>query len=581
MKKGLDLCYHQGTVDWKKVKSSGIDFIIPRDGWGTNDLDPKLIQNVKEAQEAGISVPGVYHFIYAVNVKEAIQNAACAINNARRAGLPSSTVIWCDQEEDTVIAAKKKGYNITTKMQTEITKAFCDYILEQGYCTGVYLNQDYITRVYGKDIINQYDIWLADLEGEPYCDCVYRQYDWHGKINGIGSEVDLDAYYGKYTAGTARPKSSKEEGDTMGKPKSKEYVKVALEVLDRSEGLNYVNSFPKNCGYCEPDLTLDGDCWNINPKATTWSLFLKDPISKNRTPGKYYYEDGIKASGLPDVTGDEIMNNYCTETTFRKMLQAGVAPCLVLINGNHMGAYLGEFVRDGRTYNISEFSPNGKLEGKMRSYVDEYGRRLPYKGYKGDPIGTWNRCGYLTAFLDYSDWSDPEAKPEPDSTPKTEPTQEISDLTLALKIYKGDYGVNPNRRTEVTKKYGAEKYVAAQKVVDKIVSYMNWCRIEINLADEILNKKWIWGNNPNRQEKITLKYGANAYRIAQGFVNSIDHGDYTVTDLWTAYDVADGILREEYGNDPERKQKIISEYGETVRDLAQQIVNYLYVFLGY
>lgn len=574
MNKGLDLCYHQGTVDWKKVKDSGIDFIIPRDGWGTSDLDPKLIQNVKEAQEAGISVPGVYHFIYAVNVQEAIQNAACAINNARRAGLPSSTVIWCDQEEDTVIAAKKKGYNVTTKMQTEITKAFCDYILEQGYCTGVYLNQDYINRVYGKDIINQYDIWLADLEGDPYCDCVYRQYDWHGKVSGISADVDLDVYCGKYTAGTAKPKNGKKEGVTMGKPKSKEYVKVALEVLDRPEGLFYINSFPKNCGYCEPDLTLDGDCWNINPKATIWSLFLKDPISKNRTPGKYYYTEGIKASGLPDVVGNYIMDNYCEQTTFRKMVSSQKAPCLVLINGCHMGAYLGEFVRGGRTYNVSEFSPNGKLEGKMRSYIDEFGRRLPYKEYKGDPIGTWNRCGYLTAFLDYSDWDEPAPEPTPTPQPEPDPSG-ITDLTLALQIYKGDWGNNPGRKASIILKYGEAKYNAAQKIVDSIVSAMNWYRIEIQLADDILHPtpQKDWGNNPQRQEQITLKYGANAYRIAQMFVNDICHDEYTIDDLWNGLTVADEILRNVYGNNPERTEKIVAKYGKTVRTIAQNIVN--------
>ena len=31
--KGIDLSYHQGAVDWDKVKASGIEFIIPRDGW--------------------------------------------------------------------------------------------------------------------------------------------------------------------------------------------------------------------------------------------------------------------------------------------------------------------------------------------------------------------------------------------------------------------------------------------------------------------------------------------------------------------------------------------------------------------
>ena len=31
-KQGLDLCYHQGDINWQKVKNAGISFIIPRDG---------------------------------------------------------------------------------------------------------------------------------------------------------------------------------------------------------------------------------------------------------------------------------------------------------------------------------------------------------------------------------------------------------------------------------------------------------------------------------------------------------------------------------------------------------------------
>jgi hypothetical protein len=318
---------------------------------------------------------------------------------------------------------------------------------------------------------------------------------------------------------------------------------------------------------------MSGDCWNINPKATVWSLYFGDPISKNYTPGKAYYDNGGKVSGLPDTVGDEIMSKYCTKTTFRKMLQSPKAPCMLLIDGSHMGAYLGEFKRNGRTYNVSEFSPNGYLGGKMRSYVDEYGRRLPYKEWTGDPIGTWNKCGYLTAFLDYSDWDEAPA-PEPIPTPTPTPTPStISDTDLAIEILRGKWGVNPTRKTDITNKYGADKYKTAQKKVDSIISSLNWYRVEVQLADEILNDKW--SNNPYRQTNITLRYGANAYRIAQLFVNDIAGSQhlYTIDELKTAYQVASDMIYGVYGDGAERRKKVIAKFGEKIRSLAQELVD--------
>lgn len=198
--KGIDLCCQQHDVDWQKVKTSGqVEFIIPRTGWGT-ETDPKFIEYVKGAQAQKISVPGVYHFIYVYSMDDALKNAECAVNAVKAAGLPKSTIIWCDQEEDTVIKAVKRGFNLTTKLQRQVTEIFCDYVQKAGYQTGVYVNQDYINRVYGRDILSKYDIWLADLEGEPYCDCLYRQYDWYGRVPGISVNVDRDVYVGIHTA---------------------------------------------------------------------------------------------------------------------------------------------------------------------------------------------------------------------------------------------------------------------------------------------------------------------------------------------------------------------------------------------
>ena len=79
MAKGIDLCCQQGAVDWQKVKAAGIDFAIPRCGWGVNcdgeGADPSFFSFVKNAQAAGVKIPGVYHFIYVDCIEDAQKNA--------------------------------------------------------------------------------------------------------------------------------------------------------------------------------------------------------------------------------------------------------------------------------------------------------------------------------------------------------------------------------------------------------------------------------------------------------------------------------------------------------------------------
>ena len=345
--------------------------------------------------------------------------------------------------------------------------------------------------------------------------------------------------------------------------KAADYVAGALKLLDRP--LAYRNEFPWNCGMLDGAGVTWGDCWNINPKTMVWSMSIGEPIWDNHIAGQdhvaHVVTAGIQTSGLQDTTGDTIMDRYCEQTTFRNMIATRKAPCLLLINGAHMGAYIGDFIRNGKTYNVTEFSPNPALGGTMRSYVDEYGQRWTCKG--GTVIGSWNRCGYLTAFIDYDS--------APDKEKEKEPTGPISVDKLAQEIYAGKWGINPGRKASITATYGADMYNKAQARVDQIVSGMSWYRTEVKLAEEILAGKW--GNNPQRQSGITTKYGANAFRIAQGYVNDICYKKYTLKDLQTALDVAGGIIAGIYGNGNERKQAIAKKYGDTIRVLAQGIVN--------
>ena len=64
IKSGIDVSYHQGTIDWKKVADSGIQFAMIRAGYGKSTVDEKFIENIVGADTSGLKV-GVYWFIYA------------------------------------------------------------------------------------------------------------------------------------------------------------------------------------------------------------------------------------------------------------------------------------------------------------------------------------------------------------------------------------------------------------------------------------------------------------------------------------------------------------------------------------
>mgnify|MGYP002712545553 FL=1 len=67
IRKGIDVSYHQGDIDWKKVKDAGYDFAFIRIAYrgygeeGQLNADCMALANIEEAQAAGMDV-GVYVF---------------------------------------------------------------------------------------------------------------------------------------------------------------------------------------------------------------------------------------------------------------------------------------------------------------------------------------------------------------------------------------------------------------------------------------------------------------------------------------------------------------------------------------
>lgn len=228
MTKGIDISYHQGDIDFKKVKESGIEFAIIRQGYGLNTTDKKFSTYVKDALAAGVAVPAVYHFNYALNESEAIAEAKKTISDVESVGLPKTTVICSDLEYDSVNRAKTCGITFTKKTVSGIVKAFLDTVISLGYPVLNYMNIDYHKNWFTDEVINSYPVWLADYSGDLDFDCAVRQYSSKGKISGINTNVDLDE--------VIDPSIFKITATTSEKVELKSVEEIAEEVIDGKWG---------------------------------------------------------------------------------------------------------------------------------------------------------------------------------------------------------------------------------------------------------------------------------------------------------------------------------------------------------
>lgn len=195
MKQGIDISYHQGSIDFDLVKKDGIDFVIIREGY-RDTVDSRFFEYVNAARAAELEILGCYHFSYALNVKEVIEEAIFMIKNMKEAGLGPETLCFFDLEYDSVKKAAAKGVDLGVREINEHAVQFCNTILSNGYKAGIYMNMDYYDNIYLPEIRSKYLRWIADYRMVPTVDSLIRQYTDKGKVNGIPSLVDMDYYYG-------------------------------------------------------------------------------------------------------------------------------------------------------------------------------------------------------------------------------------------------------------------------------------------------------------------------------------------------------------------------------------------------
>ena len=206
---GIDVSYHNGSINWSKVKNDGIEYVILRAGYGglsTGSLnkDSKFDSYIKGAQAVGLKV-GVYFYSQATTKAKAVKEANYTLDIIK--GYKLDMPVYFDYEDYPGSYLTKK--NLSKSAKTACAAAYCDTIEAAGYEAQVYASSSWFcTELDGDKIGDKYGIWMARYFDSSvafsYKSGEENRYGgkidmWQctstAKVSGIKTNVDLNYWY--------------------------------------------------------------------------------------------------------------------------------------------------------------------------------------------------------------------------------------------------------------------------------------------------------------------------------------------------------------------------------------------------
>ena len=223
---GIDVARYQGTIDWKKVAQSGIDFAIVRVGYrgktdGIIKEDPNGRYNLQEASKAGIKI-GAYFFSTAVSEEEAKEEAEWMGRILAKYPITYPVVYDCEGFQET----DSRQYEMSKQERTDAALAFLATIERLGYEGMFYASKgdmELDNNWETSRIEEKYKIWVAQYPAEPYpiaeaSSYAQKHHMWQysttGTVPGISLPVDMNvAYFGYDGIEPAKDKTPPQEAE--------------------------------------------------------------------------------------------------------------------------------------------------------------------------------------------------------------------------------------------------------------------------------------------------------------------------------------------------------------------------------
>lgn len=149
--KGVDISVHNGSVDFGALKQAGIQFVIIRCGYGSDEKsqdDKMFAENIQKAEAAGMPW-GVYLYSYAKNTAMAQSEAEHTLRLL--AGRKPLYGVWYDVEDPS-----QKDLDLVS-----ICDTYCSAIEHAGLYCGIYSMLAWMNGKLGDVKLDRYDKWIA------------------------------------------------------------------------------------------------------------------------------------------------------------------------------------------------------------------------------------------------------------------------------------------------------------------------------------------------------------------------------------------------------------------------------------
>lgn len=253
--RGIDVSDNQGLIDWKKVKEAGCKFAILRSVRGSGKDDYQFLNNLAGCRQQSIPV-AVYKYTYATNTTDARKEANQVIDLLKRTNLKCK-VFWDVEDNSLYYLQPSVLTSVIHEAQKVIEDAGYQFCLYTGY--HVYNEKwfDYsgftcplwIARYPYSSDKNLFDL-MPDSKKPIVGRALYGwQFSSKGRVDGIGTYVDLDILYDDPTS-----LSLGQADDT----KAKVYIgtKIVKAYLEEKEGVNgYTVIYPDGYkSWCQRDI---------------------------------------------------------------------------------------------------------------------------------------------------------------------------------------------------------------------------------------------------------------------------------------------------------------------------------------
>ena len=192
---GIDCAKWQGTINWAKVKSAGVQVAILKATDKNNGPEPAFARNYASATAQGIKI-GCYRYVYARTVAAAENEARKVLAVIQGKAMPAG--VWLDLEDKTLRGIPRATMLKMIAAMTKIIKA-------AGYQVGIYTNPDWYNHVLDVSKITL-PFWVASWgtnNGKPQRKPTIKaqhtlagwQYTDKGRVAGISTAVDLSQIY--------------------------------------------------------------------------------------------------------------------------------------------------------------------------------------------------------------------------------------------------------------------------------------------------------------------------------------------------------------------------------------------------